>query len=231
MSDQAQTEYVWTFFENGGMPSVFIKDTQRALNRTQRDEIRGQWRATYGNRHGGQHDIGILDMYQDVLKIGAGLSELDNDTLRQITESRICMGYHVPPLIVYAYVGLMRATYSNLKEAWSSFWDFTVSPDLKEWREFWTWNLLTEYEDETSIRAERYRLGWDLTNVAAVQEDVDAVHKRAREDYKAGLIMLNEGRAETGRALLEPTVGETFYKPPAKDPKDKDDEDKPSNED
>ena len=36
------------------------------------------------------------------------------------------MAFGVPPLIVYAYVGLLRATYSNLKEAWSSFWDASM---------------------------------------------------------------------------------------------------------
>ena len=197
-SDTAQTEYVRTFFENGGVPPGLLK-YERPLSQPQRDEIREKWRATYGNQRGGQHDIGVLDANVAYQEIGTPLDKLSSPTLRSVAESRICMVFGVPPLIVYAYVGLLRATYSNLKEAWGGFWDATMSPAYKEWRVWWMWNLLSEFENERDIRTERVRLAYDMSLVAALQEDVDAMQLRARENYKVGGLTLNEFRAEIGK--------------------------------
>jgi hypothetical protein len=73
-----------------------------------------------------------------------------------------------------------------------------MSPAFKEWRAFWTWNLLTEFEDERDVRSERLRLDYDMSRVAALQEDVDAISLRARENWKAGLVQFNEARTALG---------------------------------
>ena len=197
MSDTAQTDYVTSFFQNGGIPPGLLK-YKRPLNQSQRDDIREKWRATYGNAFSGNHDIGVLDSETDYQKTGANLDELSSQILRSVAESRVCMVFGVPPLIVYAYVGLLRATYSNLKEAWAGFWDATMSPAFKEWRMFWTWSLLTEFEEERDVQAERVRLRYDMSQVAALQDDVDAIQSRARDNLKVGGISVNEFRAAAG---------------------------------
>ncbi len=210
-SDTAQTDYIRAFFDNGGVPAGFLKYNM-PMNDTQRGEVRAKWSAIYGNRYRRQHDVGVLDANVDYQEIGAPLDKLSSQTLRSVAESRICMVFGVPPLIVYAYVGLLRATYSNLKEAWAGFWDATMSPAFKEWRIFWTRALLPEFESERDIRSERVRLHYDLSAVAALQEDVDATQKRARENWTAGGISQNEFRAAIG---YEPRPGgdEVFAKP------------------
>lgn len=210
-SDTGQTDYVRDFFANGGMPSVYIKDEERMLNQPQRDQARAIFAATYSNRGGGQHSVLVLDKSQSVGKIGAGLDELDSESLRMITESRICMVLGVPPLIVYAYAGLMRSTYSNLREAWSGFWDATMSPTLKEWRDFWALTLLPEFEDRADIRSEKVRLRYDLSQVAALQDDVDAVQARAVKAYTAGIVTLNEARVKIGEKP-DPTPAGDMYR-------------------
>ena len=124
------------------------------------------------------------------------------------------MVFGVPPLIVYAYIGLIRATYSNLKEAWAGFWDATMSPAYREWRDFWTWQLLPEFEDDATIRSEAVRLNYDMSQVSALQDDVDAIQTRARSNYQAGLINQNEARDTLG---YTPTDGgdETYFRAPA----------------
>lgn len=211
-SDTGQTDYVRDFFANGGMPSVYIKDDERMLNQPQRDQARAIFAATYSNRGGGQHSVLVLDKSQSVGKIGAGLDELDSESLRMITESRICMVLGVPPLIVYAYAGLMKATYSNLKEAWAGFWDATMSPTLKEWRDFWALTLLPEFEDRADIRSEKVRLRYDLSQVAALQDDVDAVQTRSVKAYTAGIITLNEARQKIGEKPDPTPAGDEYRK-------------------
>jgi hypothetical protein len=73
-----------------------------------------------------------------------------------------------------------------------------MSPAFKEWRAFWTYGLLTEYEEERDVLAERVRLRYDMSQVAALQEDVDAAQKRARDNWTAGGLSLNEFRSEIG---------------------------------
>ena len=193
-SDTAQTDYVSAFFENGGVPPGLLKYSM-PLNDQRREEIRDKWRSAYGNARGRQHGIGILDSNVEYQQTGASLDQLQSQTLRSVAESRICMVFGVPPLIVYAYVGLLRATYSNLAEAWRGFWDATMSPNFKELRDFWTWGLLPEFEEEQDIRAERIKLAYDMSTVAALQDDVDSMQGRARANFAGGIISQNEARA------------------------------------
>jgi HK97 family phage portal protein len=209
-ADTAQTQTIGTYFANGGIPPLFLKYSM-ALNDTQRDDIRAKWRSIYG---GGQAagDIGVLDVNSDVREVGSKLDQLASQTLRSVSESRICMVFGVPPLIVYAYVGLLRATYSNLQEAWAGFWDATMSPAFKEWRDFWTWQLLIEFEEEADIRSERIKLAYDMSTVSALQEDVDAIQTRARANFQSRLISQNEARSAIG---YDATDGgdETYFSP------------------
>lgn len=207
-SDTAQTNYVRSFFENGGVPPGILK-YNLPLGDEKRDEIRDKWRTRYGNRFGRQHDIGVLDVNVEWQETGATLDKLQSQTLRSVAESRICMVFGVPPLIVYAYVGLLRATYANLGEAWRGFWDATMSPTFKELRDFWTWGLLTEYEEESDIRSERIRLSYDMSTVAALQEDMDAIGNRARQNFASGLISQNEARSVIGYTAL--TGGDAIF--------------------
>lgn len=208
-SDTAQTSYVHSFFVNGGVPPGLLKYNMPLLQ-GQRDEIREKWREQYSIGTGGAHGVGVLDVNATWEKTGANLDELASQQLRSVAESRICMVFKVPPLIVYAYVGLMRATYSNLKEAWASFWDATMSPAFKEWRVFWQWSLLPEFEEERDILAENVRLAYDLSAVAALQDDVDAAHARAEKIFRAGGATLNEYRARVG--LPEDPAGDYYLR-------------------
>lgn len=207
-SDSAQTDYIRAFFENGGVPPGLLKYSM-PLNDEKRDEIRAKWQSTYGNRGGRNHNIGILDSNVEFQQTGSKLDELQSQTLRSVAESRICMVFGVPPLIVYAYVGLLRATYSNLGEAWRGFWDATMSPMFKELKDFWTWSLLTEFEDERDIRSEKVRLAYDMSTVAALQEDIDGIGARARANFAGGLISQNEARSAIGYAAL--SGGDTVF--------------------
>jgi len=207
-SDTAQTDYVRSFFENGGVPPGLLKYNM-ALNDDKRDEIRDKWRSRYGNRFGRQHDIGVLDVNAEWQETGATLDKLQSQTLRSVAESRICMVFGVPPLIVYAYVGLLRATYANLGEAWRGFWDATMSPLFKELKDFWTWSLLTEFEDEADIRSEKVKLAYDMSTVAALQEDVDGIQTRARANFGGGLISQNEARSAIGYGAI--AGGDTVF--------------------
>lgn len=196
-ADSAQTDYIRAFFNNGGVPAGVLTSDQE-LKPDQADEIRERWRTKFTRFLGRQHDIAVLGRGARYERMGANLNELQGDSLREFVETRVAMTFEVPPLIIYAYAGLRRATYANLKEARAGWWDNQLTPMFKDWLSFFTWHLLTEFEDEERIYSERVRLTYDMREVAALQEDVDAAHRRAKEAWQTGGISRAEYRAKIG---------------------------------
>lgn len=196
-ADNALTDFVRAFFNNSGVPSGILK-VKGTLTQDRADELRARWRDRYGRQYGRQQDTAVLDDNADYQQIGATTGQVENAVLRMITESRVFMTFGVPPLIVYSYAGLLRATYSNLKEAWASYWDSTLFTLYEQLRTWLTWALLTEWEDPEAIYAERVRLSWDYSAVPWFKEDVTAKETRARAAFLAGGLTLNEYRAALG---------------------------------
>jgi len=208
--DSAQTDYVRSFFNNGGVPSGRIK-VKGTLTTDQANGIRNRWRAMF-SRQGRQHDVAVFDDNGDYEKIGSNLDELESQIVRGVSESRICMTFGVPPLIIYSYFGLSRSTYSNMAAAQTAFWDLTMSPLLKEWRAWLTWSLLAEFESVDRILNEDVRLFWDTSLVRALQPDEDAVQKRAELAFRSGGISRSEYRSTIGRDP-DPTADDFYILP------------------
>lgn len=162
--------------------------------------------------------------------IGANLDTLNSDSLTMIDETRICMAFGVPPVIIGAYVGLKNVNQkASFKGAMEEFWMNTMSPELKTIRKFLTRKLLPLYGLGEEVMRNEIRFFWDMSNVEALQEDVDAIHDRIALGYKSGLYKLNEARAKIGLDEVEDEIGEEFYKAPAKEmPADEDEGGKPT---
>lgn len=197
-ADNALTDWVRGFFNNSAVPSGILHYKGVLGDPAKGDAIRAMWRDRYGRAYGKLGDIGLMDDNMTYEKVGANPDELESAIIRMVTESRVFMTFKVPPLIVYSYAGLLRATYSNLKEAWASYWDSTLYTLYEQLRTWLQWNLLTEYEDPEAILGERVCLQWDFSKVPWLQEDVTAKETRARTNFQAGGITLNEYRAAIG---------------------------------
>lgn len=213
-ADNLQTDYIQAFFATGGVPSGILTIKGRTVNQEESDIIRAKWRQKFNPRFGGvKDDIAVLDENAEYQVLGSRLDQLQNEEIRSVAEARICMVFNCPPLIVYAYVGLLHATYSNLKEAWAQFWASNLSPWFKQYRGWLTWALLSQFESIESIYGETVRLMHDLSEVTALREDVNATQDRARNNLLAGGILLNEFRDLIG---LEPDPkGDVYLRSPS----------------
>jgi HK97 family phage portal protein len=196
-ADNAQTDYIRAFFNNGGQPAGILK-VKGTIGQAKADELRSKWRSRLGRLLGRQHDITVLDDNADYQKVGANLDEISSEAIRSFTESRLAMAFDVPPLIIYAYVGLLRATYDNLKGAWQGFWTSTLKPLYKDWSDFLTWRLLVDFEGPDRIHAELVRLRWDFSEVEWLRESKSETHDLAAKSLQVGGITLNEYRARNG---------------------------------
>ncbi len=99
-----------------------------------------------------------------------------------------------------------------MKSALRDFWDNTISPELAVFREWLTWFLLPEFEDIELIKAEKIRVGFDISQAAFLQDDVDKIHARAQNNVKAGFWTINEARQLTG---MPPDANGDYYLQPS----------------
>lgn len=216
-ADTALTDYVRGFFNNGGMPSAVINIKDRRLSDEQAEEMMARWQRTFGRNGSRRGGVAVLDNAQaEYQTVGAMLNELESDSVTSKIESRICMTFGVPPILIAAYVGLLHVNQrASAREAQEDFWMNTMSPELKALRQFLTWNLLSEFEDREAIRRGDVRVNWDMSQVDALQEDLDSIYKRSIDAYKGGILTLNESRERIGVDPVDSEEGDTFFKPPA----------------
>lgn len=210
-SDLGLTDYVDAFFESDGTPSGILKIKNASISDTKKEALQAQWRQKYSRGGSNQKGLAVLDENAEYQKIGSNLDELASQELSGRFESRICAVFGVPPNLVGAQVGLEHVTANaTAKAELRNFWDNKISGELAALREWLTWFVLPEFEDIGLIQAEKIRVGFDLSQCAFLQEDVDGIHKRARENFRAGFWTLNETREATGMAP-DKEAGDDYY--------------------
>lgn len=199
-AELAQVDYIRSFFNGGGTPSGILR-VKKELNDEQITALQTKWLRKYGRRGTMREAPAVLTNEAEYQKTGSNLDELENDSVRGQAQAAICSAFGVPPILVGAYVALMYVNQqASVREATRDFWQHTMSPMLRTLRLFLTVRLLSEYEGIELIKADRLRLNWDMSHVAGAQEDKDAVHTRAREDFKSGGLTWNQYRAKIGEA-------------------------------
>jgi len=212
-ADQLSNDFMRGFFSNAGVPSGIVK-VKGSWSSTLTDSFRATWMERFGPGGMAAGGPAIFDEnIESYTRLGVSLNEVDNETLRVFIESRIASCFGVPPLIIYAFSGLMRATYSNLTEAWASFWDSTALQLLRSWSEWINWSLLTAYESRDDVLLGNVRCRFDPSGLGPYQEDVDAKVAMFREGYDSGAVKLNELRAVMG--LPADPDGDVYKAPPS----------------
>lgn len=214
-SDIGLTDYIDAFFESDGTPSGILKILNQSINDAKAQALQANWMQKYSRRGSNHKGVAVLDQNADFQKIGSGLNELDTENVSNRFESRVCSVFGVPPILVGALVGLKHSTTNaTAKAALQDFWENKVSPELAALREWLTWFVLPEFEDIGQIQAEKLRVGFDISQIAFLQENADGIHARARENFKAGFWTLNEARIATGMPP-DDEKGTDYYVQPA----------------
>jgi len=195
--DLSQLQFAKAYFQNAGVPSGMLKVKRKIQNDEQAAAIRQKWRSTFGGPTN-FHQIAVLDEDATYEAIGASnLNEMAFPDLRDTTESRICMAFGVPPILIGSVVGLNRSTYSNYREARQSFFTETMIPLANRVTRFLNHCFEYEYPNTGYIKA-------DFSEVAALTEDQNSLSTRTVQQWDAGLISLNEARSALS---LDPLSG------------------------
>lgn len=190
--DNAMTDFLKLFVDTGGVPinALVMKDAIR--DQAAADFHRDLWQAAFGGfRNWGK--VPILSGGMDVKKIGSSIDELAYPQLRALTEAHICSAFRVPPIIAGVQAGIDASTYSNYEQARKAFFEDTVSGLWMRMDGALTRGLLAEFGDDESISLE-----FDLSGVAALQEDKQQVWERNRAALTSGAITVNQFHAAVG---------------------------------
>jgi SPP1 gp7 family putative phage head morphogenesis protein len=126
---------------------------------------------------------------------------MDFPNLRKITETRLCAVFKVPPIVAGTYAGLEQATYANYTEARKAFMQTTIIPMYRDFDTVLNRTLAPEFGPGVRVRS-------DISALAALAEDTDAVWARATAALAAGGILVNDFRAEVG---LDPVEGGNVF--------------------
>lgn len=129
------------------------------------------------------------------------------DVIRKYPEARICAVMGIPPQVANLNIGLEHSTYSNMEQAQAAAWQNNLLPTQRMMGRQLTMQLLRRnYE---SLR--KYVIGFDTSQVRALQEDTDALHTRAREDWKANLLTRADAKAEIGVDAATDGTDDVYY--------------------
>lgn len=215
-ADLAATDYIRAFFNNGGTPSGILKITGRKMSSEELEAVQQKWVNRYGRGGKMRGGPAVLDEDADYQSTGSNLDELNSETLTQIDETRICMAFGVPPVLIGAYVGLKNVNQkASFKGAMEEFWENTMSPELRNIRLFLTQKWLPMFGEEEAVMKGDIRFYWNMDSVKALQDDIDAIHDRVSLGYKSGIYKLNEAREACGLEPVEDELGDQFFSQPA----------------
>ncbi len=185
--DNRVTEFLNNLFKRGMMPQGMISF------KTQIDDLTAgrfleRWREKYGGSENWFEPL-MLDNEATYQRLGLNFDEMGFKSIDERNETRMCMPFGVPPILVGARIGLMRSTYSNYEQAQKAFWTDTMLPELK----------MFEVEDQYFLNRPEQNafVQNDLSAVAVLQGDIiqqtEAAYKLWAMGTPANLAMSTVG--------------------------------------
>ncbi len=194
-----EASYTAGILKNGGVPGLVIAPDTAAAGAGQlrpspddAKRIKERFNDEFGIGNDRAGQVMVMAGPYKVTAVGFSPEAMRLDRLPLNAIGRISASIGVAPMSV----GLPDPgkTYSNLAEANKTSWGTIVS--MQELvAESLQWELLPEF----GLDPRQYCWEYDYSQIAELQESLDAVHTRAREDWKAGVCMLNEAREAVGR--------------------------------
>lgn len=132
----------------------------------------------------------------------------DAEFVQQMELSRIdiCAIFGVPPTVAGAS---QSANYATAREEGRWFLEFTIRPLLAFLAEELTWSLVPYFAPQ----GEMWELSFDASPIERKLDDPSARHQAVREDFRAGILTLNEARRELYPHLPPLADGDVIYLP------------------
>lgn len=190
-TDNEAATFAASLLRNMGIPGVVITPKQMvpgvpALTPSQIDEFLDKWDNKFRGDGRGQPFLNSLPL--DVQKASFSPEEMSVDKTRNIAVGRICAAFNLDPMVIG--MPSENKTYSNYEEARSAAYESNIIPLHCIIDEQLTEQLMP---DMFNVGPNDI-LGRDYSQIRVLQEDLNKLHKRAQDGYKAGILKRKDAR-------------------------------------
>jgi phage portal protein BeeE len=217
--DNKMAAFTATIMRNMGIqvPLISPKDQTISISEEKGNHMKELWMAKTTGDRAGEPVINTIPV--DVEKFGFSPTELDLSALRLIPESRVAAVCQIPATTLGLLVGLQNGTsYASSAQARQQGYEEVIIPIQQAWAEEINWQLLPEFEKNTTARFE-----FDTAKVRVLQEDQDTLVKRNSEVFKTGATSVEQYLSAIGMEPDDSEVGKLHFVPSLVTPKTVDD--------
>lgn len=191
-ADNEVAAYQFLILKNSGVPPVVIslKEGAAAVKFDAAAFKQEYMARTTGDRRG---EPFVSTRAIELTKLGFNPSELDLKVLRHLPESRFASVIGIAKETLGFGAADENSTYNNVQQADER----SIRTYAKPLWEFIGDELTHQLRRDVGLRR-NHRIGFDLRQIAALQEDQDKLHERASLDLGSGGITVNEYREMIG---------------------------------
>jgi len=190
--DEEAHKWQTSMLENGGTIGMLVEVPETSSISTEgAEQLKLDLQERFSGNNRGK--VGVLTAGATAKPYGFSPEQMDMKALHRIPEERIAAVLRVPAIIAGLGAGLDRSTYSNFREAREMFSEMCMLPLYSFDAATLNMQLLPEFSSDRALS-----VGFDLTDLRAMQEDEDAKWKRLNEAVKTGWVRPNEARTDVG---------------------------------
>lgn len=196
-SDEQATRYADRLLANlaiNGLSLEFDKETE-SIDKVTADELKARIQAAYGGDNVGA--VSVLSPGAKLVSHGFSPEQMDLKVLHRVPEERISAVLRVPAIVAGLGAGLDRSTFANYEEANQSFIEQTILSLYRADDKKLTHSLARDFTSDRKVS-----VAHDISQMRALQDDEDKKSTRLKTYVEAGILDVDEARAEIGRDPL-----------------------------
>jgi HK97 family phage portal protein len=201
-TDDEAAGFTAALLKNLGVPGVVIAPGPGVTaDEEELAEVKAQFTQAFGGEHRGK--ALVLRGPANVSVLSFSPQQMESREMRRIPEERVSAIYGTPAVVVGLGAGLDRSTFSNFKEAREAAYEGLIIPMQRVLAADLQLQLIPDFGDPQQLR-----LGYDYTQVRVLQDDQNALMKRAVEGFAGGILSRAEARQLVGQ---EATAADEVY--------------------
>lgn len=212
LTDEEASTFVAAVLRNAGIPGVIISPKgDLELSKDDAEALVELWKQKLsGDRRG---EPIFVSGAVSIERLSWTPAEIDLRLIRRTAEERVAAVLGIPAIVLGFGAGLERSTFANYAEARDAAYEQAVIPLLRLLGDELTQQLLPDLDTSNG------RVTFAIHELRALQEDADAIAKRAISLVEAGIISVDEAREMLGLETSGPaaqgteTKAATFDKP------------------
>jgi HK97 family phage portal protein len=201
-SDNEAATYGAAIMRNFGVMGMMLtpKDSADTIPEEARERIARLVQQKTTGEHRGEPMV--LSGAMDITNLSVSPESMALDKIRRIPEERISAALGIPAVVVGLGAGLDRSTFANMEEAGRQAYEQFLIPTQKAFASTLNRFLMPEFSDTS-----KEKIAFDYSEVAALQENQDAIAVRVELLYSAGIIDRATALTELGLLSTPADVG------------------------